>query len=177
MSGGLTVAAGEHGVVRVFTLDLPEEQCRFLREPGAAEQVLGCQGLVDAHIDVIRLDDLEDMGLVGYLTEGLGIPAEQVKPDVARLGQLGGYVLIVRSSAFGGAETVLAPIAGVQLFATYHEPGTDWSAAPMGAESAKPYSASKPSPRVARAEARKIGATLFGVIMAIILLFVLWIVL
>lgn len=177
MSDGLTVAAGEHGVVRVFTLDLPEEQCRFLREPGAAEQVLGCQGLVDAHIDVIRLDDLEDMGLAGYLTEGLGIPADQIEPDAARLSQLGGYVLIVRSSAFGGAKTVLAPVAGVQLFAAYQEPGTDWSAAPMTADSAMPFSTPKPSPRAARAEARKIGATLFGVVMAIILLVILWIVL
>ncbi len=177
MSDDLTIPAGERGVIRIFALDLPDEQARFLREPGAAQQVLGAEGLDDAHIDIIRLDDLEEVGLNGYLIDGLGVPKDQINPDWNMLGALTGYVMILRSSAFSGQPMTLHPDPGVRLVATYHEPGTDWSATPMTTDSAKPFSAAKPPPRAARAEARKIGAILFAVVMTLIVLGILWIVL
>lgn len=177
MTDGLTVAAGERGVIRVFSLDLPEAQARFLREPGAAQQVLGVKGLDDAHIDIIRLEDLEEVGLNGYLVDGLGVPADQIKPDWKMLGDLTGYVMVLRSSATLGQAMTLKPDPGVSLIASYHEPSPDWSATPMTSDSAKPFSAAKPPPRIARAEARKIGAAMFAVVMALIVVVLLWVVL
>lgn len=175
MSDPLTIAAGEHGVTRVFALEMRPEQAEFLREPGAADQVLGGTNLDPAQIDVIRLSDLEELGLAGYLLEGCGIPEDQIAPDRARLAALKGYVLVLRSRAFGGRAAQLAPAPGVRLIASYAEPTTDWRGETLSAESARPYSAPRPSPRAARARARRIGGALFGVVMALILL-VLWLV-
>lgn len=175
MSDPLTIAAGEHGVIRVFALEMRPEQAAFLREPGAVDQMLGVEGLDPAQIDVIRLADLEDLGLAGYLTEGCGIPEDQIAPDRAKLAALTGYVLVLRSRAFGGRAVRLTPAPGLRLIASYREPGTDWRGGPIEAESALPFSAPRLSPRAARSRARRIGATLFGIVMALIFL-VLWLV-
>lgn len=169
----LIVPEGEHGRIRVFALDLPPEQAEFLREPGAVDQMLGLAGLDPAQIDVIRLRDLEELGLAGYLTEGCGLPEELIEADRAMLKALEGYVLVVRSPAFKGKPAVLAPEPGVRLIATYVEPGTDWTAEPIRSDSAKPYSAPRQSPREARSRARRIGGGLFAVVMLLIAL-VLW---
>lgn len=171
----LIVPQGERGRIRVFALDMRPEQAEFLREPGAVDQMLGLAGLDPAQIDVIRLRDLEELGLAGYLTEGCGLPGEMIEPDRAMLEALEGYVLVVRSPAFGGKSAVLAPEPGVRLIATYVEPDTDWSAEPIRSDSARPYSAPRQSPREARARARRIGGGLFAVVMLLILLIVWWV--
>lgn len=175
-AGALTIPAGEHGRVRVFALDMPPEQAEFLREPGAADQVLGAEGLDPAHIDIIRIADLEDLGLAGYLTEGCGIPEDQIDPDRTRLAALQGYAMVLRSRAFAGRAATLAPAPELTLIASYTEPGTDWSAEPLHSDSARPYSAPRVSPRAARSRARRIGGALFAVVMILIGL-VLWLVL
>lgn len=171
----LIVPEGEYGRIRVFALDLPPEQAEFLREPGAVDQMLGLAGLDPTQIDVIRIADLEELGLTGYLTEGCGLPQELIEPDRAMLEALQGYVLVVRSPAFKGKPAVLAPEPGVRLVATYVEPGTDWSAKPIRSDSAKPYSAPRQSPREARARARRIGGGLFTVVMLLIVFIVWWV--
>lgn len=168
----LVVPAGEHGRVRVFALDMRPEQADFLREPGAVDQVLGLAGLDPAQSDVIRIADLEDLGLAGYLTEGCGLPEEQIAPDRDRLAALDGHVLVLRSRAFGGQAAVIAPAPEVRLIATYDEPGTAWSAQQLRSDSALPYSAPRQSPRAARARARRIGGGLFAVVMMLILLLI-----
>jgi hypothetical protein len=77
-------------------------------------------------------------------------------------------VLLIRSPAFGGAETRLTPAEAITLIGVYGEERPDWSGTPIETASAKPYSAPKLAPRKARAEARRIGATLFAVIMTLI---------
>jgi len=168
----LIVPQGEHGRIRVFALDMRPERAEFLREPGAADQVLGLSGLDPAQIDVIRIADLEELGLVGYLTEGCGLTEDQIAPDRDRLRALEGYVMVVRSRAFHGAAAVIAPEPVVRLIATYDEPGAEWSAHQIRSESAKPYSAPRQSPRAARARARRVGGGLFAVVMALIALLV-----
>ena len=169
----LIVPEGEHGRIRVFALDMRPEEAAFLREPGAVDQVLGLAGLDPAQIDVIRIADLEDFGLAGYLTEGCGLPEEQIAPDRDMLAALEGHVIVLRSRAFGGKAAAIAPEPGVRLIATYDEPGSDWSAEPLRSKSAQPYSAPRQSPRAARARARRIGGGLFAVVMVLIAL-LLW---
>ncbi len=168
----LIVPEGEHGRIRVFALDMRPEQADFLREPGAVDQVLGLAGLDPAQIDVIRIADLEDLGLAGYLTEGCGLPEEQIAPDREMLAALEGHVMVLRSRAFGGKAAVIAPEPEVRLIATYDEPGANWSAEPLRSDSALPYSAPRQSPRAARARARRIGGSLFAVVMVLIALLV-----
>ena len=154
----------------VFALAMPAEQARFLREPGAADQVLGISGLDADQIDIFRIEDLEDLGRAGYLADGLGIPPDQIADARATLDAATGWVMVLRSRAFGGRALTLTPADSLRLIATFHEPGTDWSSTPMTTDSAKPYTAPRPSPRQARNEARRIGALLFAVVMGLIAL-------
>lgn len=167
----LHILAGEHGVVRVFDLDMRPEQARFLREPGALAQVLGVEEIDLDHIEIFPLSDLEDLGLEGYLNQGCGVPADQLAADHDRLMALNGHVLLIRSRAFGGEEIRLTPAKQLTLIGAYGERLTQWSSStPLQADSAKPYSAPRLSPRAGRAKARRIGAALFTVIMLLILI-------
>ncbi len=166
----LDVATGERGVVRLFALHMPAEQARFLREPGAADQLLGVSGLDPDQIDIFNVADMEELGLFGYLTDGLGIPHDQVAASQSRIDGLTGWVMVLRSRAFQGKAMILNPAASLTLAAQFHEPGTDWTATAMQTDSAKPFAAPRVPPRQARDQARRIGATLFAVVMALILL-------
>ena len=169
-SGLLTVAAGEAGLVRIFALDMPPQRAEFLREPGAADQVLGVAGLDPAQIDIIRIRDLEDLGLAGYLAEGLGIPAPEIDRARPALDALEGWVMVLRSRAFGGRAATLSPDPALRPVALLREAGTDWRADPLRAESARPHSAPPLPPRRARAAARRTGGAIFAVVMALIAL-------
>lgn len=164
----LTIRPGERGIIRLFTLDMPPEQVRFLAEPGAIAQLLGVADLDPAHADIITLADLEDIGLAGYLTQGFAIPPDQI--DHAPLDPLTGHALLIRSRAFKGQPAALTPDPTITLIATYSEPSTDWSATPIETASAKP----RVSPRAARSQARRIGFSLFAVIMTLVIAFVVW---
>ncbi len=172
--GALIVPEDEYGRIRVFALDMPPERADFLREPGAADQVLGLAGLDPAQIDVIRVADLEGLGLASYLTEGCGLTNEQIAPDLPMLEALEGYILVLRSRAFKGAAAVLAPEPDVRLIATYDEPSPDWRAQPLRSDSAAPYSAPRLSPRAARTQARRIGGGLFAAVIVVIALVLWW---
>lgn len=74
----LAIAPHEHGVLRLFALDMRPQEAKFLREPGAVDQVLGVQGLDPAQIDIFPVSDLEDLGLFGYLSEGCGVSEDQL---------------------------------------------------------------------------------------------------
>lgn len=164
------IPAGERGIIRVFDLDMPPEQARFLREPGALAQVLGVDEINLDHVEIFPLRDLEDLGLVGYLNEGCGVAADQLAPDRERLMSLSGHVLLIRSRAFDGVEVRLTPATPLTLIGTYSEYLTQKTGSPIQTKSARPYSAPRLSPRAGRAKARRIGATLFTVIMLALLI-------
>ncbi len=171
----LRVRAGEAGVVRLFALEMPPEQARFLREPGAAAQALGVEALDPAQVEIFPIADLDGMGLEGYLAEGFGIDAGQLAPDRDRLRALAGWAMVVRSRAFGGRATRLHPAPGIRPVGTYVEPGVDWTGGHLEAASAHMGSgpARKP-PRQARARARAIGASIFTGVMIALIALVLW---
>ncbi len=175
MSGRLTIPAGETGKVRLFALDMPPDQTRFLTEPGAVAQMLGGGPLDPAHVEIFPLADLGDLGLAGYLAEGCGIPPEQIAAQRAQLDALTGHVLLIFSGAFGGRAARLEPPDTIRPVATFTAVPTDWRAgAPIATDSASSQGAAA-SPRAARARARRIGATLFTLFMALIALIV-WLV-
>ncbi|AZV76768.1 hypothetical protein EBB79_01895 [Parasedimentitalea marina] len=165
MDPTMHIPAGERDMIRVFDLGMRPEQARFLREPEALAQVLGIDEINLDQVEIFPLTDLEDLGLVGYLNEGCGIAADQLAPDHARLMGLTGHVLLIRSRAFGGEETRLTPARQITFIGAYGEDQTQWTGAPIQTDSAKLYSAPRLSPREGRAKARRIGASLFAVVM------------
>ncbi|MHA6263338.1 hypothetical protein ACXYMO_09060 [Arenibacterium sp. CAU 1754] len=170
MIAALTVSAREHGIVRLFHLNTSPEQARFLQQENAAvADILGLDQVDPDYAEVFALSDLEELGLPGYLIEGCGIPADVIAADRERLGALTGWVLVLFSKAFGGRDVRLTPAEGVDLVAQYSETPTDWTATPIKTESAKPGSGpTRIAPRQARADARRIGGTIFAVFMLII---------
>ncbi len=171
----LIVAPNEHGVIRLFTLDMRPEEAKFLREPGAAGQVLGVEGLDPDQIDIFPVSDLEDLGLYGYLSEGCGVSDDQL--DRSKLEAIEGWVMVLRSAAFGGRAATLSPDPRLRLIGLYTEEATNWSGGTIETESAKPFSASPPPPREARAKAQRLGSLIFAVVMALIIGGVLWLIL
>ena len=171
MNAVIHIPAGEHGLIRVFDLDMRPEQARFLREPGALAQVLGIEEINLDQVEIFPLTDLEDLGLVGYLNEGCGIPADNLAADRERLMGLSGHVLLVRSRAFGGEDTRLTPAEQTSIIGSYSADQTHWTGAPIHTDSAKPYTAPRQSPRATRAKSRRIGASIFTVVMLLLLIF------
>ena len=171
----LEVRASERRVVRVFALDVPPEQIRFLREePAAIADMLGLTEIDPDHVDLIKLSDLDEYGLGGYLTEGCDVKEDELSPFADRLNGLKGHVLVVLSRAFGGNALTLAPKPGLRLVASFGQAPTDWNAREtLDIESAKPATGPRTSPRQARTDARRIGGTIFAVFMVAIAL-ILW---
>ncbi|WP_282091499.1 hypothetical protein [Epibacterium ulvae] len=166
------ISAEEHGRVRLFALDMRPEQIAFLRdEPGALAQLLQINTLDMAQVDVFYINDLEDLGLAGYLSEGCGIARSDL--DLAMLNTLSGAMMAIRSRAFEAQACDLTLPPSITLVETFSEETTKWSARAMETPAAaKPQmpQPKKTTPRQARAEARRIGATLFGFVMALIAL-------
>jgi len=171
----LDVSATEHGVIRLYSLDMRPEEARFLQEPGAVSQFLGVETLDMDHVEVFPVADLEELGLDGYLAEGLGVPEDQF--DRAALRARTGWVLMLRSRAFGGRALDLPLPAVMTLIGTYREAGTDWSGTLIKTASALPHSAPRLSPREARRKARNIGFTMFAIIMSLIIAGLAWLIL
>lgn len=120
MSDQFEVTASERGLVRLFALDLPAEEVEKLREADLAA-MLGVARLDLDQVDLFSSSDLTGLGLTGYMTEGLGIPEEELAPDRARLDALTGHLMVVRSAAFQGEAVTLAPRAPLRWIGTYAE--------------------------------------------------------
>ena len=126
MTASHTVPPDEHGVVRVFALNLDDAAAKPWRagEAPVIAKALGVEAIDPDHVDVLRLKDMHPMTLSGYLTEGIGLPADLVAPDRARLDALSGHAVVILSRAFGGKEAALNPTEVVTHIATYTEPPT-----------------------------------------------------
>lgn len=174
MSDPLIIPAGEIGVLRLFALDMTREQVKFLREPGAIADLLGVDEINPEDVEIFPVEDLDELGLPGYLIEGHAVPEDQIAPDRARLAAQTGHVMILHSRAFGGRAATLAPAKSVMPLGTYRAAPVDWTARPQPTPASARLQAAPPrSPRAARKSARKIGATIFVVVMALVAL-VLW---
>ncbi|MEM6372092.1 MAG: hypothetical protein AAF727_04850 [Pseudomonadota bacterium] len=144
MSAQITIAANERGRVRVFALSLPTEEVRKRTQTrDGMFALLGPSGaLDDAHIALFEVADIQEIGLSGYLVEGGDVTDADIAPDRAKLDKLGGWVMVVYSSAFGDAEMTLTPVPEMTLIGTYGQHPTDWRATEtIQSKSAEPYSA------------------------------------
>lgn len=171
MSDIFTVSPGEMRAVRVFHLDLPPEHIRFLRdEPGALADALGVPSLDATHLEILRLADLDGIGLSSYLADGADVSEAEIAPDRARLDALKGHALVLLSRAHDGRAETLTPRPGIEPVGFYHQVPTDWTAGKIASASA---TTPRPSPRQARSRARRIGGAIFTVVMLLVAL-ILW---
>lgn len=169
----LTIAPNEHGVLRLFALDMRPEEAKFLREPGAVDQVLGVDGLDPDHIDIFTVSDLEDLGLYGYLSEGCGVSADQLDRDA--LAAIEGWVMILRSAAFKERPATLRLDPRLRLIDLFTEETTNWTGGVIETESAKPFSA--PQATSTDDRPRRVGSALLALVALLILGGIVWLIL
>lgn len=111
----LDVAAFEHGRLRLWAFDGRSETGRALiealssepRNSGPAQEALGARHIDPYWLDLVRLRDIAELGLGGYLRQGYDVPQEQL--GAADLATGADHVLIVPSRAFADTEQTLAP--------------------------------------------------------------------
>lgn len=143
----MQVSATERGLVRLFAVDLPGEEIENFRTPKInsdgelaewpLDDALGFSFLDEDFIELFPVSDLEDLGLTGYMVEGLGIAQKDVDEDAARLTAQKGWVLVVLSAAFGGVAQTLTPKSPLRWLGTYREEGAPVHFEPLPDESAK----------------------------------------
>ncbi|MFM2390869.1 MAG: hypothetical protein RLZZ437_2424 [Pseudomonadota bacterium] len=135
MTDFLIIPPNERHTLRVFALDLTLAEVAALRDmdavlhPGqvvpplradAAQRLLGVPVDV-AQVDVFHSDDVEAIGLAAYLIEGNAVTEAQIAADADLLDAYRGYVMAVRSQAFGGQAATLTPDPKLRLMGTYTE--------------------------------------------------------
>lgn len=159
MSETFHVTATERGVIRIFMANLTTEQAASFTErpdedtPATINRALGVTNLDSDFVELFPLSNLDGLGLAGYLTEGLGVAAEDVKPNASRLNAMSGHVLIVLSQAFGGFETTITPTAPLKWIGTYTEEGASMKFEPLPSEGAK-GTTEAPTGKPAKSDAR-----------------------
>jgi hypothetical protein len=127
----LQVRANEHGVVRLFAIDLSPEQAKQFG-PVALSATLGGTSLDRNQVDILNIAELEDIGLAGYLTSGMGISDADVSDALPQLSTLSGHVALVRSAAFKGRAATLTPKAPLRWVASFGETPMDLTAEHLG---------------------------------------------
>lgn len=119
----LEVKAGEHGVVRVFSLGYKVSmELQHFEAVDRLATALGMSQLNADDVQIVDLSAVRDMGFAAFLVEAYGVSEEEVGPFVETLTSLQGHVAILRSGAFGGLTVSLPASQEVRLVATLHEP-------------------------------------------------------
>lgn len=132
----MQIKAGEHGIVRLFAIDLALDEAQHF-DVDALGTALGGVALDPDHVDLITLKDLDDLGLDGYLIHGLGVAKSEVVQLRPQLRALQGKVALIRSAAFGGMEASLTPKKPLRWIASFGEEPMDLTAVPLKSEAAK----------------------------------------
>ena len=127
MSETFEIRAGERGVLRLFQIDLPREGIEGFTESDPLsgrwplKEALGVEDINETFIDVVAIRDLDDMGLTGYMVEGLGVSKDEIAPHRNQLDALEGHVVVVLSGAFKGLAVTLLPRAPLRWIGTFFE--------------------------------------------------------
>ena len=132
MSLSMNITATEHGVVRLFAIETAQV---FDHTHLAA--ALGIETLDAKHADIITIDDLDELGLEGYLALGMGIAAGEIEAMRPQIKALKGDVALIRSAAFEGKATTLTPKAPLRWIATFGEVPLDTTSTPIKSASAQ----------------------------------------
>ncbi len=164
----------EQGVTRVFSLSMTAEAARRLSgDVEAQAAALGLESVNETGVEVFALADLGELGLVGYLREGVDVPEADLQADRQKLSGLDGWVMLVHSSAFGGQGVVLTPWSEITLIGTYAQQQADQGDIALHSDAAQPYSGA-PKKRSAKARRRRSRASLAVACLVVLAAGILW---
>ncbi|MEL6571736.1 MAG: hypothetical protein AAFQ64_08770 [Pseudomonadota bacterium] len=120
----LTVAATEHGMIRVFRLSEPLfHALETAPDLAPLEKSLGVIIAKSTDVQLIAADSLKGLGLAPFLAMGYGIDSDAIADAVGLQDASEDNFVVIRSGAFGGAEVALADAPDAALIATLKEEG------------------------------------------------------
>lgn len=170
----IEVPNNEQGITRIFTLSMSADEARALKgDPERQKAILGLDDLNTSGIEVFTVSDLGELGLAGYLREGIDADEAAIKRDSARLAALDGWVMLVHSSAFGGEAASLQPAAELTLVGTYAQTREDKPVVDLQSEAAQPYTGTGAEP-VEQTPAQRSSGALVVAVLAILGVAILW---
>lgn len=170
----IKVPRHEQGTTRVFALSMPQDKARALRDDPAHQQaLLGVETLNSAGVEVFPLSDLGDLGLAGYLREGVDAQEAQLRRDRAKLAALEGWVMLVHSSAFAGNAVTLSPAPELTLIGAYSQTPAETETIPLEAEAAQPYTGT-PAPAAPQAGEKNSSGKIVVAVLIVLALLLLW---
>jgi hypothetical protein len=102
--------------VWVFALDGSDE----IEVPDALAAALGVAELDEDFVEQFRVDILLDYGFATYMTDAMGMDADQIAPDAALLNALTGTVVLVVNTALPAGVTP-DPRPPLRLIGYYEE--------------------------------------------------------
>ena len=117
----MTLTSGDRETVHLFTVDLAEDDLWgfVTADPDTGDfplqDALGVASLDETQVEGAVAEDLDGIGLSGFLTEGLGVDESLIAPDRGRVDAVTGSVVIVRGAAFDGADISLTPTPPLRL--------------------------------------------------------------
>jgi hypothetical protein len=142
----IDISAGEMGITRVFSLSMDGTAAKQLRDDRAAQtKALGAAPQNPAGIEVFPLADLGELGLAGFLREGVDAHPDDIARDKVKLAALDGWVMLVHSLAFSTEGATLTPATPLTLIGTYGQTPAPRDRIPLEAESAAPYTGTPPA--------------------------------
>lgn len=136
------IKSSEHGVIRVFHIDLPREAVnRFTTEAGTGEwplrYALGAKSLRPSFVEVVDIRDLGEMPLSQYLVSAHDVSGAEFEQMRGRLDALTGFVLVLPSQAFNQVEQDLTISSPLHWIGTFNEPRPATIGAPVRTDSAR----------------------------------------
>lgn len=150
----MTIPAFEPRTVRLFNIDLdPQEAAGFAdasrdaAEASPLTKALGVTRIEPRYVEVINVKDLGEMGIAGYLTEGMGVPADKVAEHYTTLATVSDYVVVLMSSAFGDTTTDLHIKPPLRHIATFSEEAAPAKFEPLPNASAQGVLEGPPAPK------------------------------
>ncbi len=100
---------------------------------------MGVEHVNAAGVEVFGVADLGDLGLAGYLRDGIDAQEVDLTRDRAKLAALDGWVMLLHSSALEGESTVLRLQPELTLIGTYSPHMMDKMPVEITSEAAQPY--------------------------------------
>ncbi|MGR3503150.1 hypothetical protein [Pseudaestuariivita sp.] len=171
----LTIAAHDHGRVDVFSIDLPAaEAAQFDADPARLGVLLGETPLA-TQVDIFDTAVMGDLGLHGYLREGIGVPEEALAPHAATLGNIT-HAVVLRAEAFPERPVTLHPQPPLNHVVTLGERAAEVDLTPLQSTSASGSLQPPPipgtvAPRIPKWVWAMLAVIFFAILVAIIPIF------
>jgi len=172
----IDIPAHEQGTTRLFSMSMEASDARQVKADVTRQAVLlGIDSVDAAGVEVFQIVDLGDLGLAGYLRDGIDAQEADLARDRVKLAALDGWFMLVHSRAFEGKAMTLQPDPKLTLIGTYRQQGADTAAIEIVSEAAQPYSGTPRNPPVSAPDTRRAGSLVVAALIGVATLLLWWV--